>query len=60
MADNTKTVTLDFEDWRYDSWDFEVQGTTYTIEKGGTEVPESREEEIKKEAQKSGLVLRKV
>ena len=45
MADDT--VTLDFEDWRYDEWTFKVEGTEYSIEKGGTEVPEGRAEKIK-------------
>lgn len=57
MAD--KNVTLDFQDWRYDEWTFDVDGKEFTIEKGGSEVPESKESEIKKAAKEQGIALKR-
>jgi hypothetical protein len=59
MADDNK-VTLDLEDWRYDSYSYKVEGTTYTIEKGGTEVPSGRAEKIIEASQGTAAKVHKV
>ncbi len=59
MAD-TKTVTLDFESWLIDSWEYEADGENYTIEKGGTEVPADKADEIIKASRSTGAPLQKV
>jgi hypothetical protein len=53
-------VTLDFLDWRYDSYSYKVEGTTYTIEKGGTEVPSGRAEKIIEASQGTAAKVHKV
>jgi hypothetical protein len=53
-------VTLDFRDWRYDSYSYKVEGTTYTIEKGGTEVPSGRAEKIIEASQGPAAKVHKV
>lgn len=59
MADDKK-VTLDFESHLIDGWAYEVQGDTYTIKKGGTEVPASRADELIEASKKTEAHLRKV
>jgi hypothetical protein len=61
MANNeTKNaVRLDFEDWRYDEWTFEVGEESYSIEKGGSEVPADKENDVKKAAEEQGIKLRR-
>jgi hypothetical protein len=58
MAD--EKVTLDFLDWRYDSYSYKVEGTTYTIEKGGTEVPAGRAEKIIEASEGTAAKVHKV
>lgn len=53
-------VTLDFVDWRYDEWTFKVEGTDYSIKKGGTEVPQGRADAIEQAAYAEGIELKKV
>ncbi len=66
MADKEKTekentVTLDFESSHlYDSWTYQVEGDTYTIENGGTDVPASRAEKLIDASHKVEARLRKV
>ena len=56
------TVKLDFADWRYEEWTFTVGDKEYTIKKGGTEVPASVEDDLKKaaSAERESVKLRKV
>ena len=54
------TVTVDFEHHVIDSWDYEVGGKTYHVEKGGTEVPASKADELIAASQRTGAVLHKV
>lgn len=60
MADDKEKVTLDFEDYRIDEWEFEAGGTKYTIANGGTEVPASRAEAIEQQAKEAGVPLRRL
>lgn len=59
MAEANSTK-LDFENYLIDEWTFEVEGEKFSVEKGGTEVPKSKVEAIKKEARLKGLTLREV
>jgi hypothetical protein len=54
-----KTVTLAFEDWRYDEHDFKVEGVD-PIRKEGTEVPADKEKEVREKAAKRRMKLRKL
>ena len=56
----SKTVKLDFEDWRYDSWEYSVGGDTFLIEKGGTKVPAEKADELIAASQNTEAVLHKV
>lgn len=59
-AKKQDSVKLDFQDWRYDEWTFEVDGEELSIEKGGSEVPASKEEDLKKAAEAQGIKLKRV
>jgi hypothetical protein len=48
-----ETVTLSFVDWRYEEWDFGVEGVD-PIRKEGTEVPADKEEEVREAARQTG------
>ncbi len=61
MADKEKKVTLDFESSHlYESWTYTVEGDSYTIENGGTEVPEGRADKLIEASQGTEAKLRKV
>jgi hypothetical protein len=63
VADEQKgkkdTVKLAFEDWRYSSWDFGVEGVD-EIRAEGTEVPADKEKQVREAAQKKGIALKKL
>lgn len=63
MAEETqddKKVTLDFESSHiYDEWTYTVEGDTYVIEKGGTEVPAGRADKLIEASRKTEARLRK-
>lgn len=58
MAEEKK-VTLALEGFRIDAFDPSVEGVPPITAKG-TKVPESREKEVREQAKKSGLSVRKV
>jgi len=59
MAD--KMETLDFESSHiYDEWTYEVEGDTYVIKQGGTEVPAGRADKLIAASMKTEARLRKV
>jgi hypothetical protein len=55
-----KQVEVDFESHLIDSWDYEVDGKTYHVEKGGAEVPADKADELIKASRSTGAPLRKV
>lgn len=62
MADDNKkkdTVTLAFNDWRYEEWDFKVEGVD-PIRKEGTEVPKDKEQEVREAAARARIDLKKL
>ena len=58
-AKKKDTVTLAINDWRVNDWDFKVQGVD-PITQEGTEVPASKEQEVRKAAKKHGVELKKL
>lgn len=55
-----KTETLDFESAHlYNEWTYEVEGDTYVIKNGGTEVPAGRADKLIEVSQKTEAKLRK-
>lgn len=63
MPDEKKTtkkpVTLAFVNPMYNAWDFGVAGVD-EITKEGTEVPASKEKEVRAAAEKRGVELKKI
>ncbi len=53
-------VTLDFESWLIDSWEFEADGEKYNIEQGGTEVPADKADELIKASRNTEARLHRV
>lgn len=54
-----ETVVLAVADWRLDAYDPSIEDVV-TITRAGTEVPADKEQEVRNQARKSGVSIRKV
>jgi hypothetical protein len=56
-----ETVKVDFEAAHLiDSWDYELDGETYHVETGGSEVPADKADELVKASRSTGAPLQRV